>query len=104
MEFVPIFAPNLYSVIYEGDHIDALTTLFEQWTDMEYLEEFFNKHKNDLFNYAGAPPTPEGAAIDTLDWAEELEEKINSLADETDEAKRRKELDYLFFAPSFKRQ
>lgn len=41
MEIVPIFAKHLFAVRYDEDDPDEFEKLFTQWSDIEYLEEFF---------------------------------------------------------------
>ncbi|RFC54637.1 hypothetical protein DXU93_06515 [Brumimicrobium aurantiacum] len=41
---------SLYSVQYDGKPYDEFKTLFDQWQDIEYLEDFFENNKKDLEN------------------------------------------------------
>ena len=41
MEIVPVFTKHLYTVRYDENDPDEFDKLFTQWTDIEYLEEFF---------------------------------------------------------------
>ncbi|WP_123776067.1 hypothetical protein [Brumimicrobium aurantiacum] len=53
MKIVDIFAivqNSLYSVQYDGKPYDEFKTLFDQWQDIEYLEDFFENNKKDLEN------------------------------------------------------
>ncbi|EON75746.1 hypothetical protein ADIS_3778 [Lunatimonas lonarensis] len=36
---------------YEGEEMDALGILQAQWSDVEFLREFFKKYKKDYENY-----------------------------------------------------
>lgn len=53
MKIVDIFAivnDSLYSVQYEEKPYDEFKMLFDQWQDIEYLEDFFENNKKDLEN------------------------------------------------------
>ncbi len=61
---------------------DEFTRLFNNWQDPEYLDNFFNTHKQDLgkkfFNYISI----EEAIQKTIDEAYEFQQKILSTAEE----------------------
>ena len=61
MEFVRIFDKenSLLSVIYDNENLDEFAKIFDQWTDIEYLEDFFSKNKDDL-----ARPYWEGISVE----------------------------------------
>lgn len=42
---------RLWAVIYDGKQQNALTELFSQWTDLDYLYAFFEKNWSDLNAY-----------------------------------------------------
>jgi hypothetical protein len=48
MEILPIFAPYLYAVKYENEALDELERLFDEWSDIEKLESFFETNYEDL--------------------------------------------------------
>lgn len=48
MKFVDINGGKIWSVIYDGESVDALTRLFRDWNDLDFLEEFFTKNSKDL--------------------------------------------------------
>jgi hypothetical protein len=48
MKIVHTFITGLYSFKYEGQDTNELERLFDDWNDYEFLEEFFENHKNDL--------------------------------------------------------
>lgn len=43
MKFVNINGERIWSVIYDGESVDALTRLFRDWNDLDFLEEFLRK-------------------------------------------------------------
>lgn len=51
MKFVSINGERIWSVIYDGESVDALTRLFRDWNDLDFLEEFFTKNSVDLASY-----------------------------------------------------
>lgn len=50
MEIVRIFGDedSLLSVQYDENEQDEFSRIFEEWTDIEFLENFFNDNKSDL--------------------------------------------------------
>ena len=50
MKFVPIFDDEdcLLSTKKDNEKQDEFSKIFDQWTDIEYLEEFFTTHESDL--------------------------------------------------------
>lgn len=48
MKIVSTFVEGLYTFKYDGQWLDELEKLFEEWSDIEYLETFFEKYENDL--------------------------------------------------------
>ena len=42
---------RLWAVVYDGQQQNALTGLFSQWTDLDYLYAFFEKNWSDLNAY-----------------------------------------------------
>ena len=77
------FVNNEFDENY-GDS-DEFSRLFNNWQDPEYLDGFFNKHKDDLesgfFNF-----TIEEAIQKTIDEAYEFEQKILSVAEKGKES------------------
>lgn len=51
MEIIPIFDPYLFSMKYEDEAVDELERLFDNWADIEMLEEFFKSNENDLIYF-----------------------------------------------------
>lgn len=86
----------LYAIQYEGDDDefenyefrevqssnDEFRRLFNNWSDPEYLEAFFEKHKSDLqkgfYNFISI----ERAIERTIDEANELEQKLIEIAEQ----------------------
>lgn len=53
MKFVDIFDPPLgilFAVHYENEELDAFAQLFEDWSNPEYLYDFFTENHEDLKN------------------------------------------------------
>ena len=71
---------SLYSVKYEENDENELRIIFNQWSDTEYLEQFFEDNKTDLqrefYNYISI----EEAILRTLDEAEKLEDELIRIA------------------------
>jgi hypothetical protein len=67
MNFVRIFADEdcLLSVHYDHEDHDEFSKIFDQWTDIEYLEDFFTTHKIDLNRPYWDGITIEQAIIET---------------------------------------
>lgn len=72
---------SLYAVRYNDNVSDEFKRIFEAWSDVEYLESFFEEHKADLqkefYNYINV----EDAIFQTLDEANELEQKLIEIAE-----------------------
>ncbi len=81
MEIVSIFAKNLYAFKYEGQKFDEFERLFESWFDPEYLEEFFDKNKNDLETQFWHYSTVELAIRKTWKEAYVFQRKMLEIAD-----------------------
>ena len=84
MEFYNIDGKRkLWAVRYDRDPINILGLLFQNWTDVDWLKEFFLSNKGDLernFKITNI----DRAIYDTLTEAEELECLILDLAEESD--------------------
>ena len=48
MKIVSTFVEGLYAFRYDGQWLDELERLFEEWSDIEYLEAFFEQYESDL--------------------------------------------------------
>lgn len=87
MKIVSIFEHvkgSLLSVKYLDHTKDVLPELFDNWTDVEYLNDFFTTHYSDLTSgfYEDQNPgiTIEEAIQNTIDQAEELETRLYDIA------------------------
>jgi hypothetical protein len=71
MNFVRIFDDEycLLSVKNDDEEQDEFSKIFDQWTDIEYLDKFFTTHKNDLNRPFWEGITIEQAIIETRDEA-----------------------------------
>ncbi|MBL7111192.1 MAG: hypothetical protein ISS19_04545 [Bacteroidales bacterium] len=87
MEIVSIFGNNLFSFKYTGDKVDAFAKVFRQWTDPEYLEDFFEKNKSDLMSGYWEISTVEEAINETYKNAQILEKRLLKISrlSETDQ-------------------
>ncbi|NQU80763.1 MAG: hypothetical protein HQ543_04535 [Bacteroidetes bacterium] len=67
MNFVRIFGDEdcLLSVHYDDKDYDEFSKIFDQWTDVEYLEDFFTAHEIDLNRPYWDGITIEQAIIET---------------------------------------
>lgn len=76
-----IIENSLYAVEYNNTGNDEFHNLFENWSDVEYLEAFFEKHKSDLQRdfYNNIPI--EDAIIQTINEAEKLEQQLIEIAE-----------------------
>lgn len=83
MKFVSISRERIWSVIYDGDDIDALTKLFRDWNDLDFLESFFIKNKGDLASYFKITDL-DTAIYDTLEDANELRCMILDISPDAD--------------------
>lgn len=83
MEIHRIFA-NVYSVKYEGQDHHEFKRLFNNWNNPEYLESFFEEHKDDLKADFYNGMSVEQAIFDTLDDADWLQKKMITLAKAND--------------------
>lgn len=70
----------VYGVQYEHEEHSTYATLFINWTDVEYLEEFFESHKNDLQSGFYGTISVEEAVLQTLDEAEQLRQRLLQFA------------------------
>lgn len=83
MKLIPIFPENkpaIYSVHYPDERQDEMCRLFDLWSDVEYLEAFFEENKADLCGgYIGCPTVDE--AVNRIrDDAARLEKRLYELA------------------------
>jgi len=79
MEIVRIFGDNLLSIKYETSEDDEFYKAFSNWTDAEFLENFFEKHKSDLQSGHWGSITVEKAVLKTSKVALRLEKTFRKL-------------------------
>ena len=63
---------RLWAVVYEENGVNVLDKVFTQWTDYQWLREFFVKHIEDLTTYFHITDI-DRAIFDTVDDAGDLE-------------------------------
>lgn len=83
MEIVDIFAVvknKLLSVQFEPNDCDEFTLAFRNWSNTEYLEEFFENNKNDLQSGFYGNISVEEAIFSTIDEATIFEATIRRVA------------------------
>jgi len=95
MKFVCIFAYQLYAFHHDDQENNELDKLFEDWTNVGYLEDFFEEHKNDLQNGFLGNITVEQAVKRTLLNARNLARDLLRLG-KNDSGESNKTLDLLF--------
>ncbi len=84
MELIPIFRqenPTLYAVKYNGESEDEYHRLFDLWSDIEYLETFFQDNMEDLLKGYYRYSSVEDAIEKTINDAESLEDYLQSLVE-----------------------
>ncbi len=109
MFVVEINKNSLYAIKYDDEHDefennefeednspkDEFRRLFNNWSDIEYLDAFFEKHQSDLqkefYNYISI----EDAIQQTIDEADNLEQKLISIS-ENGKTDNSENLDNLF--------
>ena len=83
MKLVSIFAHKkntLLSIQFDNNDFDEFSQAFNQWQDIEYLEQFFEEHKNDLQSKFYGNISVEDAVYDTIEESREFEEHIRQIA------------------------
>jgi len=83
MEIVNIFAivkNSLLAVQFDGKESDEFSMLFNNWQDVEYLEQFFEDNKQDLQSGFYGNITIEEAVFQTIEEAESMERYIKKVA------------------------
>lgn len=84
MKIVNIFdiiTESLYTVQYDENEAHEFNRLFDLWTDVEYLERFFEEHKADLQSGFWGNISIERAIIQTREEAFRLENELVSIAE-----------------------
>jgi hypothetical protein len=84
MQIVRIFDDDfLLTVHYDGLETDTFTQIFNNWTDIEYLEGFFTLNEFDLKRDFWGGISIEDAVIETRNEALKLREYIYGLTKKT---------------------
>ena len=76
-----IINDSLYAIKYKSDECDEFSRLFEEWTDIEHLELFFEEHKSDLQKEFYDFISIEKAIEQTIEEADKLEQKLIEIAE-----------------------
>lgn len=83
MKIVPIFPeknPAIYAAHFDGEPVDELRKVFAQWTDVVWLEQFFEEHKRDLrYGYHGCGSVQEALEQTVVD-VDHLRRRLYELA------------------------
>lgn len=96
MEIERIHHPFLYSIRHDGQPLNELDRLFEEWNDLETVISFLEDNSDLLGKGTWQHlPTPELAARQVLDEAEEMEDTIERHAGNAEKG-RKPDLDSLF--------
>ena len=81
MKIVHIFADKLFAIQYDDEEIDELERLFDEWQDLEYLENFFEEHKADLKSGFYSSEIIENAVLNTFEEAKSLRTQLDELSE-----------------------
>lgn len=76
-----IIEDSLYAIKYKGTEDNEFSRLFEDWSDIEFLESFFEKHEQDLQSGFYKDILIENAVEQTLIEADGLEQLIKKIAE-----------------------
>ncbi|MGK6352245.1 hypothetical protein [Parapedobacter sp. DT-150] len=77
MKIIHTFAERLYAIHFENEDENEWQKLIEVWTDIGWLEAFFEAHRHDLRYFDRI--SVEEAVLETLDDADDLFEHIQEL-------------------------
>lgn len=83
MKLVRIFEREknqLLSIQFDNSDTDEFTKAFNQWQDVEYLEQFFEEHKADLQSGFYGNISVEDAVFETMAESRAFEENIRNEA------------------------
>ncbi len=97
MKIVRIFANENYLLVvhYTNEELDEFARLFDEWTDVEFLEDFFTKNEKDLQVDFWKEISVEEAVRITIREASDFRKLLLEITKEKP-AKRRKEFIELF--------
>jgi len=68
---------SLYSVQYEDEELDSLAQLFDNWSNTEYLHDYFEKHKDKLESDFYNNMSIKSAVLKTISESERFEDLLN---------------------------
>jgi hypothetical protein len=71
---------TLLSIQFDNEDFDEFRKAFNQWQDVEYLEQFFEENKADLQNGFYGNISVEDAIFETIDESEKFEEHLREIA------------------------
>ena len=91
MEIVRIFGSCLFS--FKFGKVNEHQRLFNCWNDPEFLEDFFERNKDDLKNPLWNNITPDDAVLKTIQDANSLESRLKQIAKNK---RKHRELETLF--------
>ena len=72
---------SLYSVKYEHEDEDEFAKVFNEWSDVEFLGDFFDTHIDDLQSGFYGNITSDEATEITMEESEELEDELLYIAE-----------------------
>lgn len=78
MKIVRTFITGLYSFKYKGQELNELERLFDDWSDYEFLEDFFENYNNDLAYFE---LTVETAVEETINEANFLDKLLLDISE-----------------------
>lgn len=84
MKIISIFAivkDSLLAVRFDSQKSDEFSVLFNKWNDVEYLEAFFEKNKEDLNSGFYGTISVEEAVLRTIAEAKKIEAYIKNIAE-----------------------
>ncbi len=86
MDIISVYPPYIYSIRYDGQTESEYDRLFENWNNVDYVNQFMLEHKEFLQSYIwNKINEPEEATRQVLNEAEELELFFDELFNNTQE-------------------
>lgn len=82
MEIVRIFDNHLFSFKFENENLNEYERLFDNWNDIEFLENFFDENKEDLNCDFCHYITIEQAILKTRKEAQTLISRLSKLSNQ----------------------
>lgn len=83
MDIIPIFHienQSLYAIRYPGDDTDVFDQLFDDWQNVEYLENFFTNNERDLKSGFFGKISVNQAVLQTINDAKEFQKQLLQIA------------------------